>query len=74
MELSSGFSPRRAGRLLYIGLFVVLQYGTDLFAQYPPLGWVAVAGLVVVFFDAVICARRSWRAVEAELDDDHATQ
>jgi len=60
---------RRLARIAYIGLFVAVSYGTELFTQFPLLWWAAVAGLVVVFFDAVICARRRLRVLRAEMND-----
>ena len=68
-----GFSRRSLARVCYLGVFVVLYYGTELFAQYPLLQWLGLFGLVVVFFDAVICARRRWRVVKSELGDDEAS-
>lgn len=59
---------RRIARVAYLALFVGLAYGTDLFTQYPPLRWVGILGVVIVFFDAVICARRRWRVLRAEMD------
>lgn len=67
------FSRRSLARVCYLGVFVTLYYGTDLFVQYQPLLWVALFGLVVVFFDAVICARRRWHVVKSELGDDEAS-
>lgn len=58
---------RRLGRLIYLTLFMAIQYGTELFGNYPALFWLGVAGLVIVFFDAVICARRRWRVLRAEM-------
>jgi len=65
-----GFSRRSLARVVYLAVFVVLYYGTGVFQQYQPLLWLALFGLVVVFFDAVICARRRWRVVKSELRDD----
>jgi cytochrome c-type biogenesis protein CcmH/NrfF len=64
------FDRRRFARVAYLGLFVALYYGTDLFVQYEALLWLAILGILVVFFDAVICARRRWRVVKSELSDD----
>jgi hypothetical protein len=61
---------RRLARVVYLALFVAVEYWTTLFAQYPALFWLGVAGLVVVFFDAVICARRRWRVLRAEMRDE----
>ncbi|MEF8881540.1 MAG: hypothetical protein V5A34_03330 [Halapricum sp.] len=61
---------RRLIRATYLGLFVALYYGTDLFVRSQVFFWLGIAGLILVFFDAVICARRRWRVVKAELQDD----
>lgn len=61
---------RRIARFTYLAVFVAVEYGTDLFSQYPPLLWVGLFGLVVVFFDAVVCARRNWRDLQSGLDGD----
>lgn len=66
-----GFSRRSLARIVYLLVFVALYYGTELFVQYPLLQWVGLFGLAVVFFDAVICARRRWRALRAEM---HSTE
>ena len=65
--LLSGFSRRSLARIVYLGAFVLVDATTSVFSQYPLLFWAAVAGLVLVFFDAVICARRRWRAIRADL-------
>lgn len=56
--------------MTYLAAFVAVESLTGLFTQYPLLFWAAVGGVVVVFFDAVICARRRWRAVKKELRED----
>ena len=65
-------STRRLARFGYLGLFVVVAYFTPLFEQYPPLQWLGIAGLLIVFFDAVICARRRWRVLREEMGDGNA--
>jgi hypothetical protein len=69
--LLDGFSRRSLARIVYLAVFVVLYYGTELFVQYPLLQWVGLFGLVVVFFDAVICSRRRWRALRAEMNSEN---
>jgi len=69
-SILQGFSRRSLARVVYLAIFVVLYYGTELFVQYPLLQWLGLLGLVIVFFDAVICARRRWRVVKSELRDD----
>ncbi|MCU4719391.1 hypothetical protein [Halapricum hydrolyticum] len=66
------FSIRRFARFGYIGLFVLVAYFTPLFEQYPLLQWLGIAGLVIVFFDAIICARRRWRVLREEMRSDEA--
>lgn len=61
---------RRLIRVTYLSVFVALYYGTDLFARSQVFLGLGMAGLILVFFDAVICARRRWRVVKAELQDD----
>lgn len=61
---------RRIARVVYILAFVGVVYGTDLLPRSSPLFWLAIAGLVVVFFDAVICARRRFRVLSAEREGD----
>lgn len=61
---------RRLARLVYLTLFMAIEYGTGLFTQYAALFWLGVAGLVIVFFDAVICARRRWRVLRAEMREE----
>ncbi|MFW5978243.1 MAG: hypothetical protein ACOCP2_03315 [Halohasta sp.] len=68
--IRQGFSRRSVARITYLAVFLVLYYGTDLFARYDTLLWLALLGLVVVFFDAVICARRRWRVVKTELHEE----
>ncbi|WP_229110528.1 hypothetical protein [Halapricum desulfuricans] len=63
-------SARRLARFGYLGLFVVVAYFTPLFEQYPPLQWLGIAGLLIVFFDAVICARRRWREIRETMGTD----
>ncbi|QSG04488.1 hypothetical protein [Halapricum desulfuricans] len=60
---------RRLARFGYLGLFVVVAYFTPLFEQYPPLQWLGIAGLLIVFFDAIVCARRRWRELREQLDE-----
>lgn len=61
---------RRLARVAYLALFIGINYGTNLFVAYPLLLWVGIAGLIVVFFDAVICARRRWRVLRAEMNGE----
>ena len=63
---------RRIARVVYLALFVGLEYFTTVFTQYPTLRWLGIAGIVVVFFDAVICARRRWRVLKSELDGNES--
>ncbi|MFW6018003.1 MAG: hypothetical protein ACOCPX_04220 [Halapricum sp.] len=65
-------NPRRLARFGYLALFIAVAYFTSLFEHYPLLQWVAIAGLVIVFFDAVICARRRWRVLRDEMRDTDA--
>lgn len=69
--IMQGFSRRSLARIAYLTVFIVLYYGTELFVQYPLLQWLGLFGLVVVFFDAVICSRRRWRALRAEMNDEN---
>lgn len=62
-----GFSKRTLARIAYLLSFLAVQSLSELFATYPALFWLGVAGIVLVFFDAVICARRRWRVVKSEL-------
>lgn len=68
-SLLAAVSGRSLARVVSIAAFVAVETLTSLFETYPPLLWPAVAGLVVVFFDAVICARRRWRVLKRELRD-----
>ena len=65
-------TARRVARFGYIILFVLVANTTPAFEQFPPLKWIAIAGLVVVFFDAIVCARRRWRTVKAEFASQDA--
>jgi hypothetical protein len=65
---------RRLARVAYLALFVGLTYGTDLLPPYSLGWWVGVGGLVLVFFDAVICARRRWRVLRREMDGEEGNQ
>jgi|GEM_PF-2883406 len=65
-------TARRIARFGYIILFVLVANSTPAFEQFPPLKWIAIAGLVVVFFDAIVCARRRWRTVKQEMRGDDA--
>jgi hypothetical protein len=60
-------SYRRLARTVYLALFVGVYYWTDIFADFPPLLWIGTVGLIVVFFDAMICARRRWRVLRSEM-------
>ena len=66
-------SRRRIARLVYLLAFIAVQQFTSVFAQYPTLELVAILGVAVVFLDAVVCARRSWRSLDVGLRGDSTT-
>jgi hypothetical protein len=60
-------SRRRIARVTYLLVFIAVQQTTTVFTQYPTLELVALLGVGVVFLDAVICARRSWRSLDGQV-------
>jgi len=58
---------RRYGRLVYLLAFVLVQQFTDVFVQYPTLELLGIVGVAVVGLDALVCAIRRWRSLDASL-------
>ena len=63
-------SRRRIGRVVYLVAFIAIQQFTSVFTQYPTLELLGIVGVAVVFLDAVVCARRSWRSLDIGVRGD----
>lgn len=63
---------RRYGRVLYLLAFVVVQQFTTVFVAYPTLELLGIVGVGVVGLDALVCAIRRWRSLNASLLEEDA--
>jgi len=69
MSTSTGITRRQLARVACITLFVGVQATTDLFVQYPLLGWMALLVLLVVLGDAALCTGRRLRDLRGTPDE-----
>ena len=60
-------SRRRIGRVVYLLAFIIVQQFTSVFTQYPTLELIGIAGVAIVGLDALVCAIRRWRSLDASL-------
>ncbi|MFB6202590.1 MAG: hypothetical protein ABEI98_11355 [Halorhabdus sp.] len=63
---------RRIGRLVYLLAFLVVQQFTTIFTQYPTLELLGMVGVAIVGLDALVCAIRRWRSLDATVFDSQS--
>lgn len=58
---------RRIARVSYLLGFILVQQFTTVFVQYPVLELIGIVGVAIVGLDALVCALRRWRSMDASL-------